>query len=300
MPFTIITLKKVPSSLRGDLTKWMQEIATGVYVGNFNTKVREQLWSRVVENVEEGEATLSFACRNELGYQFDTVNTKRSFVDSDGIPLVIIPNVIEKHSENSTLELGFSKAAKLRKSKQFSRPKNSASPNYVVIDIETDGLDKNRNSIIELGAIKCEQGELKWFNALVNIDRTLPKEITKITGITQELLKEEGKPMSIALKEFLEFIGNDLLVGYNIEFDISFINSELKRQGFERLNNPRMDLLKYVKQENLFLENYKLQTILKEYGIERNVSHRATEDARLIFELSLKVNKFQRSVRNRY
>ena len=45
MPFTVITLKSSPSSLRGDLTKWMQEIATGVYVGNFNKKVREELWS---------------------------------------------------------------------------------------------------------------------------------------------------------------------------------------------------------------------------------------------------------------
>ena len=44
MPFTVITLKKVPNSLRGDLTRWMQEIATGVYVGNFNSRVREALW----------------------------------------------------------------------------------------------------------------------------------------------------------------------------------------------------------------------------------------------------------------
>lgn len=44
MPLTIITISKVKNSLRGDLTKWMQEIDTGVYVGNFNSKVRENLW----------------------------------------------------------------------------------------------------------------------------------------------------------------------------------------------------------------------------------------------------------------
>ena len=49
-------------SLRGDLTKWMQEIATGVYVGNFNSRVREKLWERVVESVGTGEATMSYAC----------------------------------------------------------------------------------------------------------------------------------------------------------------------------------------------------------------------------------------------
>ncbi len=55
MPLTVITVKNAPPSLRGDLTKWMQEIATGVYVGNFNTKVREQLWSRVKDSVSNGE-----------------------------------------------------------------------------------------------------------------------------------------------------------------------------------------------------------------------------------------------------
>ena len=46
MPLTVLTLKNVPPSLKGDLTKWMQEIATGVYVGNINTRVREKLWDR--------------------------------------------------------------------------------------------------------------------------------------------------------------------------------------------------------------------------------------------------------------
>lgn len=45
MPMTVITLKSVPQSLRGDLTRWMQEIATGVYVGNFNSRIREYLWN---------------------------------------------------------------------------------------------------------------------------------------------------------------------------------------------------------------------------------------------------------------
>ena len=74
MPFTVITLKKVPNSLRGDLTRWMQEIATGVYVGNFNSRVREALWQRITDTVGEGEATMSFAFRNEIGYSFQTIN----------------------------------------------------------------------------------------------------------------------------------------------------------------------------------------------------------------------------------
>lgn len=88
MPFTVITLTNVPRALRGDLSKWMQEIATGVYVGSFNSRVREHLWERVCENLDRGEATLSYASRNEIGYFFETRNTKQAVIETDGIPLV--------------------------------------------------------------------------------------------------------------------------------------------------------------------------------------------------------------------
>ena len=97
MPLTIITLRNSTPSLRGDLSKWMQEIATGVYVGNFNSRIREYLWKRVAENVGNGEATLSYASRNELGYSFETYNAKREVIDFDGIS---IDNIIKKPDIN--------------------------------------------------------------------------------------------------------------------------------------------------------------------------------------------------------
>ena len=90
MPFTVITLKNVPPSLRGDLTKWMQEISTGVYVGNFNSRVREYIWKRVCDSAETGEATISYSFRNEIGYNFETLNSGRTVIDCDGIPLVLV------------------------------------------------------------------------------------------------------------------------------------------------------------------------------------------------------------------
>lgn len=77
MPLTVITLKNCPLSLRGDLTKWMQEISTGVYIGNFNSKIREKLRERVVDSVGIGEATMSYAYRNEIGYNFQTHNCSK-------------------------------------------------------------------------------------------------------------------------------------------------------------------------------------------------------------------------------
>lgn len=292
MPFTVITLKKVPQALRGDLTKWMQEITTGVYIGNFNTKVREKLWKRVKENVKDGEATLSFAYRNEIGYQFDTHNTNFSNIDMDGIPLVFIPN--ENVNEQIEIRHGFSNAAKFRNAKKYMTHKSKIdSKDFVVIDIETDGLDKEKDVIIEIGAVKSEGGIISEFQSLMSYEGTLPKHIVAMTGITTNMLKTDGKSVEVVLKNFKEFIGDLDIIGYNVSFDIEFINIALSKFELEKLENKRYDLMKFVKNEKLFLVNYKLQTVIKEYGVGNEVPHRALEDARLIYKLAVKVNKFR-------
>ena len=292
MPFTVITLKKVPQALRGDLTKWMQEITTGVYIGNFNTKVREKLWKRVKENVKDGEATLSFSYRNELGYQFDTNNTSFSNIDMDGIPLVFIPN--ENVDEKREIKHGFSNAAKFRNAKKYMTHKSKLdSKDFVVIDIETDGLDKEKDVIIEIGAVKSEGGIISEFQSLISYEGTLPKHIVAMTGITTNMLKTNGKSVDVVLKNFMEFIGDLDIRGYNVSFDIEFINIALSKFELEKLENKRYDLMKFVKNEKLFLANYKLQTVIKEYGVGDEVPHRALEDARLIYKLAVKVNKFR-------
>lgn len=118
MPLAVITVKNVSPSVRGDLSKWMQEIATGVYVGNFNSRIREKLWDRVKASVGKGEATISYYCRNEIGYSFDTFNTERFVVDFDGIPLVFVPNP-DKVGEYGT-KRGFSNASRNRNWRKHS------------------------------------------------------------------------------------------------------------------------------------------------------------------------------------
>lgn len=292
MPFTVITLKKVPQALRGDLTKWMQEITTGVYIGNFNTKVREKLWKRVKENVKDGEATLSFSYRNELGYQFDTHNTSFSNIDMEGIPLVFIPN--ENIDEKRGIKHGFSNAAKFRNAKRYMAHRTKLdSKDFVIIDIETDGLDKEKDYIIEIGAVKSVGGRISEFQSLISYEGTLPKHIVAMTGITTNMLKTNGKNVEVVLKNFKEFICDLDIIGYNVSFDIEFINIVLSKFELEKLENKRYDLMKFVKNEKLFLANYKLQTVIKEYGVGNEVPHRALEDARLIYKLAVKVNKFR-------
>lgn len=294
MPFTVITLSKVPNSLRGDLSKWLQEVATGVYVGNLNTKVREKLWERVKDNLKDGEATISYYHRNEIGYNFETINGIREVIDSEGLPLVLVKK--EEKEREKVLKEGFSKAAQFKKIKNIEHSKlkkeaeKEKSKEYVVVDIETDGLDINNNKIIEIGAVKVGKNR-EEFQKLIKIQGKLPEEIVRLTTIDDEMLEREGVPIGEALKEFLEFIVEKNLVGYNVNFDIQFLNEALDRENLPKLKNKVYDIMQYVKKENLFLKNYKLKTVLNSYGIEEEVPHRALEDARLEEKLILKVKK---------
>lgn len=289
MPMTVIILRNVPQSLRGDLTRWMQEIATGVYVGNFNSRIREYLWKRVQETMGAGEASMCFAARNELGYDFLTENASRSVVDYDGLPLVFIP---KETSAVNNLPKGFSTAAKMHRAHISGAARKQNKPmRYVVIDIETDGKDAKRNRILEIGAIRCEDDKETRFTALIACD-AVSSNITKLTGITAALLQKEGQEEKKALTAFREFIGEDDLVGYHISFDIEFLRQAFKKYGLGYLKNNTHDLLRVVKKEQLFQNDYKLETSLQSYGIHEKVPHRALEDAELVKRLAKKLNKF--------
>lgn len=292
MPFTIITLRNAIPSLRGDLSKWMQEIATGVYVGNFNSKIREELWERVKESIGNGEATLSYACRNEIGYNFETTNTERQVYNFEGIPLVYFPQKIN-NKETHAPKYNYSNASKFHKSRNFQRIKVRESiKTYVIIDIETDGLNFRENKIIEIGALKVEGEKISQFHRLIKVEQELPIHISSLTGITLDLLEMKGVDLSDAIHEFINFIGENILVGYNINFDISFLNNSLKQLKRTPLNNRILDIQAIVKKEQPFLESYSLQNVLESYGVEEIVPHRALEDAKLIHKFINKVNKF--------
>lgn len=290
MPFTVITLKKVPNSLRGDLTRWMQEIATGVYVGNFNSRVREALWQRITDTVGEGEATMSFAFRNEIGYSFQTINAARQVIDYDGIPLVLLPSENDEERDKS-ITAGFSNASKMHRARRVARPYDEQPQReYVFLDIETTGLDVEKDKIIEIGAIKLAGEKKSIFHRLIKIERDIPEPIEKLTGITQSALFSDGVDLKPCIAEFMEFIGKSDLIGYNIRFDIKFLNKALSDIALAPIHNKTIDLMQEAKKRNMFQMNYKLETTLREYGINEVVQHRALEDAKLIGRLYKRIN----------
>lgn len=282
----VITLTKTPPALRGDLTRWCQEIQTGVYVGDVSARVRDKLWERVQTNIGNGEATLVYNTNNEQGYAFKTTRKSKQVVDLDGMLFV-------KHVVNQeTVEHGFSNAAKFHKAHKAERMRASAAAakqkEFVAVDIETTGLNTETDQILSIGAVKHDGTE---FYRLIKQDVDVPKQIVELTGITSEMLSKEGVPLQEVLVELTDFVGDVPIVGYNFRFDSAFLNRDYRKCGMQELKNEIKDLLPVVKRKEKFLDNYKLQTVLSNYGIENKVPHNAVSDARATKELAMKLIK---------
>jgi|SRR5579871_14696 len=89
----ILILERVPASLRGELSRWMIEPRTGVFVGKVSGMVRDRLWEKACKGVRGGAGMLIYSSQTEQGYTVRTHGeTSRSLVDMEGLTLVCIPN----------------------------------------------------------------------------------------------------------------------------------------------------------------------------------------------------------------
>ena len=76
----VIMLSDCPPKVRGDLSKWLCEINTGVFVGNVSSRVREEVWQRICENIKSGQATMVFSAPGEQKMDFRVHNTTLSLI----------------------------------------------------------------------------------------------------------------------------------------------------------------------------------------------------------------------------
>lgn len=152
---------------------------------------------------------------------------------------------------------------------------------YTVIDFETTGLDPKIDEIIEIGAIRVRNGEIEEkFTSLVKPKKKLTPQITALTGITNDMLKNAPKIKQI-FPEFIKFIGNDVLVAHNAPFDISF----LEKYIFGKLQNNYIDTLELSRLKNSDIYSHKLSHLAKYYNISKSQDHRALSDCHITYKL---------------
>jgi len=150
---------------------------------------------------------------------------------------------------------------------------------YVCLDIETTGLDPKTDKIIEIGAVKVRDGEIvDTFQSFVNPGRMLPEKIVELTGICDKDLVD-AKNIEEVIPRFLEFSGEDKLLGHSVLFDYSFIKKAVvNMDGKNKYEKLGIDTLKISRKHLAALESRRLSYLCSYYNIEQN-AHRALGDA---------------------
>jgi DNA polymerase-3 subunit epsilon len=152
---------------------------------------------------------------------------------------------------------------------------------FCVLDLETTGGSPATCAITEMGAVRYQGGDLLGtFQTLVDPGLPIPPSIIVLTGITEAMVID-APPVESALPAFLEFIGDAVIVGHNVRFDLSFLNAAAIRLGYGRLENKSVDTAglarRLVRSE---VRSLGLHSLAAHFRSPITPNHRALEDAR--------------------
>jgi len=156
----------------------------------------------------------------------------------------------------------------------------------VAIDIETTGLDPNRDSIIEIGAVRFNDHRIEdEFSTLINPNRHIPEFITQLTGISDEMVRQAPHLQDV-LDELEAFVGDSAILGHNVRFDLGF----LQKQRILQLN----DVIDTYELASVLLptaSRYNLGALGQLLGIPLPATHRALDDARVTHRVYLSLRE---------
>lgn len=160
---------------------------------------------------------------------------------------------------------------------------------YVVFDLETTGVSPYNDEVIEISAVKARKGKVvEEFSELVNPKRTIPFAASRVNNITDDMVSD-APFFDEVLRHFLEFVGEDVLVGHNIQsFDMKFIYRDCERYFHQLITNNYVDTLILAKRCFPEWRHRRLGDLADYYGISTQGAHRALADCRMnqrVFEL---------------
>ena len=149
---------------------------------------------------------------------------------------------------------------------------------YAIIDIETTGGMSRRDKITEI-AIIISDGTciINQFQTLINPERSIPYEITRITGITDDMVKDAPKFYEVAA-EIVNLTEDCIFVAHNVMFDYGFIRSEFESLGYS-YNRKLICTVKMSRRMHPWLKSHSLENLINHFNIQVSARHRALDDA---------------------
>lgn len=164
----------------------------------------------------------------------------------------------------------------------------------IVLDTETTGMDPSTGDrLVEIGCVEQINGlpSGKTYHVYINPERDIPAEATAVHGITNDFVKDKPTFGEI-VGEFMDFIGNDMLVIHNAPFDVKFLNAELKMFGFPSLDRRRVLDTLTMARAKFPGSPASLDALCRRFGIDNSsrTFHGALLDAQLLGEVYLELN----------
>lgn len=157
---------------------------------------------------------------------------------------------------------------------------------FVCFDIETTGLSPKNEKITEIGAVKIQNGKVvDRFSTFANPEKTIPAKIVELTGITEAMVKD-APSQAQAVKAFLDFCGDCVLVAHNAPFDTSFIRTACEDMGVE-YNYTSIDTVAIARAILHDIKNCKLDTVASYLRLGEFNHHRAVDDAEILSKIFL-------------
>lgn len=149
---------------------------------------------------------------------------------------------------------------------------------YVVLDIETTGLSRFKHEITEIAAVKVKNGVIiDKYQSLVNPQVPIPSFITRLTGISNEMVKDSD-PIYKILPSFVNFLGDSVIIAHNATFDYGFLNHNMEKHFRTSLPNQKLCTKKLASRLLPSLPSKRLSSICEFLDIQNERAHRAMAD----------------------
>jgi DNA polymerase-3 subunit epsilon len=211
-------------------------------------------------------------------------------VDTSGVRFVEIKAEGDALRRNQLLRLEQLRAAGFRADVVRVRWVLDPEQDYVVVDVETTGGRGQHHRVTEIGAVRVRNGRtVEEFSTLLNPQRSIPPNITRLTGITPEMVM--GAPYFADIADELErFLGDAIFVAHNVEFDYGFIAREFRRLG-RSFRMPKLCTCASMRRLYPGRKSYSLDNLCRDFGIALDNHHRALCDAQAAAELLVLINE---------
>lgn len=286
----VVTLSSCPSSLKGDLTLWMQEISTGVYVGNLSARVRDELWQRIISNVEQGTASMIYSSNNEQRMEFRVHNSGYKPIEFDGLFLVMKENkrINGANLQNKEDNRFRSKAKSHLLTKEFAKASSTTSlTEFVVISMKTTGINPSKDSLIEIAALTVVHNEVVSEHHIVFLEGIpVPKHYDNQIEITGEMLAADLKEGLVKLQQICDGLS---IVTHSANLDYNFLRIKCLQVRIPLFRNPVIDTSLLARKSFIETNDLSLSGLSQLLSLENKPSNHALDDCLTTLELYLRL-----------